>query len=37
MVFEHSPSYDSQWAAVKSISTKFGVSPEDAAAVGQAG
>ena len=37
MVFEHSPSYDSQWAAVKSISSKFGVSTEDAAAVGQAG
>jgi len=37
MVFEHSPSYDSRWAAIKSISSKFGVSPEDAAAVGQAG
>jgi transposase len=28
MVFEHSPSYDSQWAAIKSIAGKFGVSPE---------
>ena len=37
MVFEHSPSCDSRRAAIKSISSKFGVSTEDAAAVGQAG
>jgi transposase len=28
MVFEHSPEYDSQWAAIRSISSKFGMSAE---------
>jgi transposase len=28
MVFEHAPEYDSQWAAIKSISTKFGMTAE---------
>ena len=28
MVFEHSPEYDSQWAAIRSIAGKFGMSPE---------
>ena len=28
MVFEHSPEYTSQWAAITSISTKFGMTPE---------
>lgn len=28
MVFEHTPEYDSQWAAIKSIAGKFGMTPE---------
>jgi transposase len=28
MVFEHSPEYGSQWAAIRSIAGKFGMSPE---------
>ena len=28
MVFEHVHEYDSQWAAIKSISTKFGMTAE---------
>ena len=28
MVFEHTPEYDSQWAAIRSIAEKFGASPE---------
>jgi transposase len=28
MVFEHSPEYESQWAAIRSIAQKFGASPE---------
>jgi transposase len=28
MVFEHSPEYESQWAAIRSIAEKFGASPE---------
>lgn len=28
MVFEHTPEYTSQWAAITSISTKFGMTPE---------
>jgi transposase-like protein len=28
MVFEHAPEYTSQWAAITSISTKFGMTPE---------
>jgi len=28
MVFEHGPEYDSQYAAIRSIADKFGMSPE---------
>ena len=28
MVFEHAPEYDSQWAAIRSISEKFGMTAE---------
>jgi len=28
MVFEHTPEYDSQWAAIRSISGKFGMTAE---------
>jgi transposase-like protein len=28
MVFEHTPEYESQWAAIRSIAEKFGMSPE---------
>lgn len=28
MVFEHTPEYESQWAAIRSIADKFGASPE---------
>jgi transposase len=28
MVFDHAPEYESQWAAIRSISAKFGMSPE---------
>lgn len=28
MVFDHSSEYESQWAAIKSISSKFGMTPE---------
>ena len=28
MVFEHGPEYDSQYAAIRSIAGKFGMSPE---------
>ena len=28
MVFDHTPEYASQWAAITSIATKFGMTPE---------
>lgn len=28
MIFEHTPEYGSQWAAIRSISELFGTSPE---------
>lgn len=28
MVFEHAPEYESQWAAIRSISDKFGMTSE---------
>jgi transposase len=28
MVFEHQDEYDSQWAAISSIATKLGITPE---------
>ena len=28
MVFDHTPEYGSQWAAIRSIATKFGMTPE---------
>ena len=37
LVFEHQDEYDSQWAAITSVATKLGMTPEDPSEVGQAG